>query len=438
MKRILIALAIFASVQVADAQNTAAAKKAVEAAEAAAQNVKKATKVATWMNLANKYLDAYNAPAGNAMVGMDKTSLQLAMSNEKPSSTESVVVNGQQYTKEVYSDKNLYINAAGVLEILEVTKPVVADPLQKALDAFKKAAEVDVKNAKSKDIAAGISSIAEKYTNDAYSAYGLGDIKAANALFESAYKAAGTAPLSKVDTSALYNTAFTSWSLGDNAKAKELFEKCISYGYYAENGEVYAKLADVMGKLDSSEAGQEAQKSVLEEGFTKFPSSQSLLIGLINYYISTGKNTDRLFELLDNAKKNEPNNASLYYVEGNIHSQLGEIDEAVASYQKCSQISPEYEYGYIGEGILYYNQAIALQEKAQNEIDDNKYMAIVQEFETVLKKCIAPFEKAFELSKDESVKQNVAEYLKNAFYRFRDQDASFQAGYEKYEDYLNK
>ena len=47
MKRILIALAVLLSVQVADAQTKTpeVAKKAVEAADAAAQNPKKAVKV---------------------------------------------------------------------------------------------------------------------------------------------------------------------------------------------------------------------------------------------------------------------------------------------------------------------------------------------------------------------------------------------------------
>lgn len=51
MKKILLALAIFTSIQVADAQvkSAADAKKAVEAAEAAAKNEKKAIKVATWI-----------------------------------------------------------------------------------------------------------------------------------------------------------------------------------------------------------------------------------------------------------------------------------------------------------------------------------------------------------------------------------------------------
>ena len=135
MKRILIALAVLASVQVAGAQNIETAKKNLEAAKAACENVKKAAKVATWINLGNKFIDAYNAPIGNAWVGADVTSLTLAMGNDKPVSTENVVLNGTTYTKQVYKDKNIYINEAGVVDIIEVTNPVCADPLSSALEA---------------------------------------------------------------------------------------------------------------------------------------------------------------------------------------------------------------------------------------------------------------------------------------------------------------
>ena len=63
MKRILLALAVVLSVQAVNAQvkSPSDAKKAVEAAEAAASDPKKATKVATWLKLAGTYMDAYAA-----------------------------------------------------------------------------------------------------------------------------------------------------------------------------------------------------------------------------------------------------------------------------------------------------------------------------------------------------------------------------------------
>lgn len=433
MKKTLIVLALLASFQVANAQsNVNSAAKAVESALAASQNEKKATKVATWMKLAQTYVDAYTAPAGNVWLGADMTSLQLSMGGEKPTSVETVTLNGAQYTKQVYENKNLYFNAQGQLAVIEVTKPVVENALPKALEAYKKAYELDEKHSKDKDISEGIKAIAEKFNQEAYNAYTLGDIKKAESFFEAAVDAAAQKPYEKIDTNSLYNAAFTSWSVQDFDKAKTLFDKCLNYGYYAENGEVFAKLADCISHVDTTKAGKAEAKDYLEQGFSKFPTSESLVFGLINYYMTSGEGTDRLFELLQQAKSTSPDNASLYYVEGQAYKQLGDLDKAAKAYDESAAKDPKYVYAYIGKGQMYYDKALELQEKAQNELDDAKYMALVQEFEVTLKKCIEPFEQAYVVCEDAAIKSTIAEYLKQIYYRFRDQDPKYQAGYEKY------
>ncbi len=432
MKRILIALAILLSVQVADAQTKSpdAAKKALDAAEAASKDAKKAAKVATWTKLASAYMDAYNAPAGNAWLGASKQELQLLMTGQQPVSTETVEVSGQPLLKEVYADKDFYFNEGGQLVIIDVTKPVVEDALAGALEAYKKAYELDLKKAKEQDIKDGLANISRKYLDEGMNAYQFGDLVQASVLFEKAADAAATEPCSQVDTSALYNAGFTAWAAKDYERAKNLFEKCLDVKYYYEDGEVFAKLGDVYANLGDAKKGAE----ILEQGFVMFPQSQSILIGLINYYISSGENADRLFVLIDEAKKNEPNNASLYYVEGNIYKELKQNDKAIEAYMECSEINPEYEFGYIGAGVLYYELAIELQEKASNEMDDAKYNALVKDFETALKNALEPFEKAYSVSKDSQLKVSIAEYLKNIYYRFSSEGAEYEAGYKKYNE----
>ena len=150
--------------------------------------------------------------------------------------------------------------------------------------------------------------------------------------------------------------------------------------------------------------------------------------------MESGQDTDRLFVLINEAKKNEPDNASLYYVEGNIYKELGNNDEAVKAYYKCAEINPNYEFGYIGAGILYYNLAIQVQDKAANEFDDKKYEVLVQEFETALKNALEPFEKAYAVSKDNDIRVNIAEYLKNIYYRFSSESQEYMDAYKKYDE----
>ena len=122
----------------------------------------------------------------------------------------------------------------------------------------------------------------------------------------------------------------------------------------------------------------------------------------------------------------------VYLQAGICQLQLKNYDEAVKAYEKCAEIQPDYEYGYIGEGLMYYNMALDVQNAAQEELDDNKYMVLVEEFEKDLKGCIDPFEKAFNMTKDESIKESIAEYLKQAYYRFRDADPKYMEAYNKY------
>ena len=432
MKRILLALTVLLSVQLADAQVKApeAAKKAVDAAEAASKDAKKATKVATWLKLATAYMDAYNAPKGSAWLGASKQELQLVMGNDKPVSSENVVLAGDPVVKEVYAEKELYFNQNGQLILIRVTKPVYADALDKAFEAYKKAYEVDVKKSKVKDITNGLDLLTQNYLDDGMNCYMFEDYAAASKLFGKAAEVSATQPLNKVDTVALYNAGFTAWMVKDYPRAEEFFNKCLDINYYYEGGEVFAKLSDIYNNTDRKDKARE----VLELGFTKFPQSQSILIGLINYYLESKQSPDRLFELIAEAKKNEPNNASLYYVEGNIYNELGQKDKAVEAYYKCAEINPEYEYGFIGAGILYYNQAIEIQDKAAAELDNAKYEALVEEFEKALLNALEPFEKAFAISKDDSIRVNIAEYLKNIYYRFSTKGADYEAGYNKYNE----
>ena len=434
MKRILIALAVLLAVQVADAQvkSADAAKKAVEAAEKAAQDPKKNTKVATWLKVATSYMDAYEAPAGNVLLNSPRMQIQMMMANEKPISSESVVVDGLNFKKEVFANKNLYYDEMDILRIVEITKPVFDDPLGKALEAYAKAYEVDVKKSKEKDIKEGIQAIAQKYYVDGMNQYSLGNYAQAAELLVKAAAASETAPYSVVDTTSLYNAAYIFWASKDFESAKTYFEKCLANNYYYENGEVFAKLGDVFFNLGNKEQGVKT----LEEGFVKFPQSQSILIGLINYYLESGENTDRLFELIAEAKKNEPENVSLYYVEGNIYKQLGQNEKAIAAYQECSTVDPNYDFGYHGQGVLYYDMAVQTSEKAASELDDAKYTALVKEYEQYLLNAIEPFEKAFEVTKNDQVKLNAAEYLKNIYYRFSSVDDKYMQGYTKYNDYV--
>ena len=433
MKKIFLALALLASLQVGYAQqqnkSVSAAQKAAEKAIAASQDAKKSTKLATWTKLGKAYIDAYNAPSGNGWIGASRADLALVLADDKPISADYVEIGGQQMLKEEYATRDYYYNSGDVLQYIVVTKPIFPDALEKAAEAYAKAQELDVKGSKKKEIVEGLRLIESKFVDEAYRSYTFGDLAKASYYFEQAATVSQQEPYATIDTSAVYNAGLTAWMLGENDRAKKFLEESVAIGYYGEDGDAYAKLSDIADK----EGDQVARQAYLEEAFLKFPQSQGILVGLINYYLTSGGNTDRLFELISSAKANEPGNASLYYVEGNIYLQLDDAENAIRCYRQCAEINPEYEFGYIGEGQYWYNKAVDLQDAAAAEMDYKKYDKIMAEFEQALKNCVEPFEKAFETTKEDNIKVAVSEYLKNACYRFSYDDETYKEKYDKYD-----
>ena len=66
-------------------------------------------------------------------------------------------------------------------------------------------------------------------------------------------------------------------------------------------------------------------------------------------------------------------------------------------------------------------------------MDDDIFKKLVEEFETALMNAADPFERAFAITKDKDIKVNIAEYLKNIYYRFREEDPKYMESYQKYD-----
>ena len=436
MKRILIALAVLLSVQVADAQMTKspeAAKKAVETAKVAAENPKKATKVVTWLKLANSYMDAYNAPTGNLFLNTPRVQLEQMLALKQPIAAEQVEVDGTPYIKEDHGDKYLYFDAEGVLRIIEITKPVFEDALAGALEAFAKAAEVDVKGAKTKEILAGIELVGAKYFEEGMNKYTFGDMAKAAELVGKAADAVQTAPLSKVDNTYTYYAAYIYMQAGNFEVAKKYFEKCVEVGYYADEGNLFPALAEVYMKLGDEEKGVET----LQKGFELYPENANLLVGLINYYLPKEGGEADLLSLIEQAKKAMPDNASIYRVEGDIFKRIGDFEKAEAAYRQSIAIAPEAPEAYISLGGFFIDRGNEFFNKGQETFDQKEYEALMEQYEQMLIVSLEPLEKAYALMPEGDFKREIANTIKSVCFVLRNKEAKYQEMYDLYNGYAN-
>ena len=432
MKKLLFTLALVCSLQFAYAQKPDAdMQKAVDKALAAAQDAKKGTKANTWMNLAKAYMNAYNNPVANITPGLDKATFGM-MNKEQPVSVSNVTIGGETYEKMQLSHVDVYFNQAGMLAIVDVTKPSVpGDLLGEAAKAYVKAFEL---GAKDKDVDPKLQEVVNAYYNDAFTAYSLGDMAKASDLFKGAADWSLVPPCSVKNDDAAYNCAFTALASKNYDRAIEYYNKCLTNGYTSE-GNIYAALSECsLAKADTL-----AAKNYLATGLTQFPDNASILTSLINLYLTTNEDPKKIVSLLDEAKKAMPDNASLYYVEGNILSGVKDYEGAQAAYDKALVIDPKYDMAYYGMAniALKKGEDIVDQMNALDVRDYKKYDELSAKLTEVYIGALVPFEQCYNVSANPDVKAACADFLKRLNFQLRSVDPKYKADYEKWEAVLN-
>jgi tetratricopeptide (TPR) repeat protein len=152
---------------------------------------------------------------------------------------------------------------------------------------------------------------------------------------------------------------------------------------------------------------------ILEDGFKKDPDNQSILIELINYYLTNNRGEEAL-EYLQIAQKDDPTNLSFIFAEATLYDKLGETDKALETYNRCIEIDPDYFNAYYNIGVMYYNNAVEMY-KAADEIGTPKeYGEATDAADVVLAKALPFMEEANRIDPEEV---STLETLKTLYYR---------------------
>ena len=437
MRKVLISLLLLLFVAQANAQVKAAADavKALDKVKAEVANPKKAANPASWVKLGNAFADCYDAPIKGLWQGASQMEAKMLLKDQQILASGQEEKNGRVFSVDQYADKTLYYDENGALAAWVIKEPALKDAnaLVESFNAFAKANELDVKGSQKKVLVEQMKALQSRFVNEAMSHYTLGENKLAADNFENSLKVSGHALLNVVDSTIMYYTAVTAAMAGDHARAIKFLEECTKISF-DQNGDVYSTLADCYKKTGDTVKAKE----VLNTGFLKYPTSQSVLVALINLYMETNDDSNKLLDLLKTAQANEPNNPSLYYAEGNVYLKFNDFEKAIAAYQQSAKIDPNYFWAYFSEGKAYYDQAVAIQEQANMESDDNKYVELLDKLDKSLESSLAPLETAFTKAEDKELKEYVAELLKNVYFRFRDKSEEYKANYEKYNSFLQK
>ena len=177
---------------------------------------------------------------------------------------------------------------------------------------------------------------------------------------------------------------------------------------YNEN-EIYQRLVYEYEQLNDSVS----LKNTLKEGADKFPGDDYFLLNLINININAG-NSPEAIALLQNAIKNDPANAQLYDVLGQVLEADGDYDGAIANLEKSLEIEPGNPDYQTHLGRVYYNLGVETRANADDNIANNDlYKQKLDQSLEYFKKALPYFEKAFELQPENT---NTIYALRSIYY----------------------
>jgi tetratricopeptide (TPR) repeat protein len=367
--------------------------------DAEIQDPKKNIKSATWEKRGNLFLEIAQFNTKGLYQGMQQTGLGGAeMMVGKPKDIKQIE-NGELW---IYERINLRF-ANGVLENWEETNPIDPKALDKAYEAYLKAASLDPKDKfkQKNDIKLNISLLRGMFTSIGVENFSNKKYAEAVKYLEKALELAEW-PKAASDTSfrvglVTYYTGLIAFNGGDYATAEKYYLKCIEKEY--EAGTPYNGLAAVYKEMKQPEKELET----LQKGFQKYPDSKDVLIGFINYYLTSGQ-SDKALEKLEQAIADDPKNPTFVFAKATLFDNMSKdssnkysaeekqshIKSAINYYKKALEINPEYFEANYNLGAVYFNEAVYRLKEAdllpvrEREKFDKKIAEAKTEFENAL------------------------------------------------------
>lgn len=271
------------------------------------------------------------------------------------------------------------------------TKAVDAQALDKSIESYLKALELDTKKAYSEDIKKRIPFLQNRYVNNGIVAYKAKEFQSAADNF---MKSADLSEklYSKIDTGLLFNAALAALNAKNVPVQKQLFSRLIDLKY--PEVEVYRSLANIYFAEKDTTKGLE----YIAMGRTAFPSNNALMIDELNVYMSRGQ-SKQMVSKMEEAANADPSNKSLWFALGATYDNMGKKDNAETAYKKSLALDSNYFDALYNLGAMHYNAGVEVYNKVKDlpMSKEKEYNAGKTKYTALFNKSLPYLEKALEL-----------------------------------------
>lgn len=295
-------------------------------------------------------------------------------------------------------------------------KEIVEEPLFEALKAFQEAIKLDVDNKFSKSLLVDLTFLQTDFSNYAIIAYEAEKFDIALKCFES-FMLISNLPVMKTTAAEVVDTAII-YNAGLAAYKAENWDKAITYFKKSSDNEYNGPISSYYAFKAYQEKGDTLNSiNYLKESFEKYPDNETLIVELINYYISAGKPDDAI-SYLDLAISKQPDNVSYYTAKGQTLERLGREDDAIEMYKQAIDKDKSQYTSYYNLGVIYYNRGVnALNEANQLPPSATKeFDEFNEKGNDNMSKALPFIEKSYEL---DSTEVAIMESLKQIYYRLK-------------------
>ncbi|MFA0963933.1 tetratricopeptide repeat protein [Roseivirga sp. BDSF3-8] len=321
---------------------------------------------------------------------------EKALRKEEYSEAMQLISEAEQHEETGSDSKTYFVKGQIYAGVAENAPDLEEDALEKSIKAYQKVVEMTDEKDKYNGLAAlQLNQLYTNHLNAGATAYQSGDLETAYNEFEVASMA------DPMDTTAVLYAGVAAQQLENYENALKHYYTLIDDLDYTGQ-DVYSSV--ILFELDVNEDPEKALE-VLGRARELYPENQDFMTQEINILIEQER-ADEARAKLQEAIKNNPDNATMYYNLGYLNDEMGKEDEAMAAYKNAIEIRPDYYEANFNVAVAYYNKAADLLKEANN-LDLKEYQKkgpkMEQEAKGYMEKSLPYLEKAHELKPEEVI-----------------------------------
>ncbi len=279
------------------------------------------------------------------------------------------------------------------------------DALEKAVDSYLKAVELDTKGAYKTENVSYLGALQGAALNGGNDAYMAKDYAKAVARYEMSQRIA--AQFNQVDTNAIFNKALAYEAAGDAPNAVKAYREAIAAGY--NDGKVYVFITG----LEEKQGNRDAAIATAKEGLQRFPANKELRLQLTDLLIQANR-SEEAEKSLKEAIANDTGNPNLWFGLGNLYDKMaGETKDAAATKALSEKAEDAYKQAIAADGRFfdaYYNIGVLYNNRAAGEIErcnaiksDTEYLKCKKTADELILKALPFFEQAHVLNESDAM-----------------------------------